>query len=153
VGGNVMQDGRRLGTMRLASVTRSVVDKLYEKLLKVIEVDVDGDTFERERRPTVNHAMKTCRRAWNVVKRRHGSRIPENPFAKMGLESSDRETPTASYGELQAFRAPAMDRPAIARHGRSDRLGMAPARNGVLRQLRDRSLPPKGTAKRGSRLA
>jgi hypothetical protein len=30
-----------------------------------------------------------------------------NPFARMGLQSSDRETPTATYAELQAFRAKA----------------------------------------------
>ncbi len=33
VGDHIMQDGRRLGAMRLASITTSVVDKLYEKLL------------------------------------------------------------------------------------------------------------------------
>jgi hypothetical protein len=32
-----------------------------------------------------------------------------NPFAKMGLESSDRETPTATFEELQAFRAKAVE--------------------------------------------
>ncbi|OAF15161.1 hypothetical protein AYJ54_05545 [Bradyrhizobium centrolobii] len=32
-----------------------------------------------------------------------------NPFAKMGLESSDRETPTANYDELVAFRAKAVE--------------------------------------------
>ena len=53
--------------------------------------------------------MKTCRRAWNIVKRRHGAKVPENPFAQMGLESSDRETPTATYAELQAFRAKAVE--------------------------------------------
>jgi hypothetical protein len=32
-----------------------------------------------------------------------------NPFAKMGLESSDRETPTATYEELVAFRTKAIE--------------------------------------------
>ena len=32
-----------------------------------------------------------------------------NPFAKMGLVSSDRETPTATFAELQAFRAKAVE--------------------------------------------
>jgi hypothetical protein len=32
-----------------------------------------------------------------------------NPFAAMGLESSDRETPTATFAELQAFRAKAVE--------------------------------------------
>ena len=32
-----------------------------------------------------------------------------NPFAQMGLRSSDRETPTATYDELAAFRAKAVE--------------------------------------------
>jgi hypothetical protein len=45
--------------------------------------------------------MKSCRRAWNVVARRHPGKLPlVNPFAQMGLRSSDRETPTATYAEL-----------------------------------------------------
>ena len=32
-----------------------------------------------------------------------------NPFAQMGLQSSDRETPTATYDELQEFRAKAIE--------------------------------------------
>ena len=31
---------------------------------------------ERERRTTVNHAMKSCRRAWNVAARRNPGRLP-----------------------------------------------------------------------------
>jgi hypothetical protein len=34
---------------------------------------------------------------------------PLHPFAAMGLESSDRETPTATFDELQAFRAKAIE--------------------------------------------
>jgi hypothetical protein len=102
VGGYVMKDGRRLGTMPLASITTAVVDALYDKLL----VGKDG----RERRTTINHAMKSCRRAWNVAVRRNPGKVPAvNPFARMGLQSSDRETPTATYTELQAFRAKAVE--------------------------------------------
>jgi hypothetical protein len=108
VGCHVMNDGRRLGTVRLASITTAVVDALYERLLIVKETDADGNLVERERRTTVNHAMKTCRRAWNVVARSHPGKLPlVNPFASMGLQSSDRETPTATFGELQTFRAAA----------------------------------------------
>ena len=65
---------------------------------------------ERERRTTVNHAMKSCRRAWNIAARRNPGKLPlVNPFAKMGLRSSDRETPTATFEELQAFRAKAVE--------------------------------------------
>jgi hypothetical protein len=54
--------------------------------------------------------MKSCRRAWNVALRRQPRKVPLlNPFAKMGLVSSDRETPTATFAELQAFRAKAVE--------------------------------------------
>jgi hypothetical protein len=63
------------------------------------------------RRTTVNHAMKSRQRAWNVAARRNpGSKLPQvNPFAAMGLESPDRETPTATFDELQALRAKAIE--------------------------------------------
>jgi hypothetical protein len=110
VGGYVMKDGRRLGQVRLSAVTTAVTDTLYEKLLTVTETDAAGNVVERERRTTVNHAMKTCRRAWNVAARRNPGKVPlVNPFAKMGLKSSDRETPTATYSDLQAFRAKAVE--------------------------------------------
>jgi hypothetical protein len=54
--------------------------------------------------------MKTCRRAWNVVFRRHPGKVPHvNPFASMGLASSSRQTPTATFDELRAFRAKAKE--------------------------------------------
>jgi hypothetical protein len=94
VGGYRLKDGRRLGQAKLSAITTAIADALYEKLLIVAETDADGNTVERERRTTVNHAMKTCRRAWNVATRRNPGKMPVvNPFAKMGLESSDRETP------------------------------------------------------------
>jgi hypothetical protein len=102
VGQYVMKDGRRLGTVSLAAITTAVTDALYEKLLVA-----DGG---RERRTTINHAMKSCRRAWNVAARRNPDKVPlVNPFSKMGLKSSDRETPTATFEELQAFRAKAIE--------------------------------------------
>jgi hypothetical protein len=110
VGGYVLKDGRRLGTLRLAAIDTSLVDELYGKLLVIKKMDVNGNTVERERRTTVNHAMKTCRRAWNVAARRNPGKLPRvNPFAAMGLESSDRETPTATFAELQVFRAKAIE--------------------------------------------
>ena len=45
-----------------------------------------------------------------MVSRRHPGKLPlVNPFAQMGLRSSDRETPTATYAELQTFRAKAVE--------------------------------------------
>ncbi len=110
VGGYVLKDGRRLGGVRLALVTTAITDTIYEKLLVVTKKDADGNMVERERRTTVNHAMKTCRRAWNVAARRNPGKLPlVNPFSKMGLRSSDRETPTATYTELHTFRAKAVE--------------------------------------------
>src|SRR5262249_50036957 len=110
VGGFLLSDGRRLGQVRLASVTSDVIDTLYDRLLVIKKTDAAGNVIERERRTTVNHAMKTCRRAWNVAARRHPARVPSiNPFARMGLKSSGRETSTATFAELQAFRAKAVE--------------------------------------------
>jgi hypothetical protein len=109
VGGHVMKDGQRLGTVRLTQITAAVVDQLYDKLLVVRKTDAYGNVIERERRTTVNGSMRACRRAWNVVARSHGKLPHANPFAGMGLESSDRETPPATLAELQAFRAAAKE--------------------------------------------
>jgi hypothetical protein len=110
VGGHVLKDGRRLGEVRLTVINTAVANAVYEKLLFVSETDTDGNTVTRERRTTINHAMKTCRRAWNVAARRNPSKLPTtNPFARMGLKSSDRETPTATFADLQAFRAKAVE--------------------------------------------
>ena len=110
VGRYVLKDGRRLGEARLPAITGGVVDALYEKLLIVRKTDTAGNVIERERRTTVNHAMKSCRRAWNVVARRNPGKVPMvNPFSAMGLISSRRETPTATYAELQAFRSKAVE--------------------------------------------
>jgi len=110
VGGHVLKDGRRLGVLYASLITTAIVDALYEKLLVVKETDAEGNIIERERRTTVNHAMKTCRRAWNVAARRNPGKLPHvNPFSAMGLKSSTRETPTAIFAELQAFRAKAFE--------------------------------------------
>jgi hypothetical protein len=110
VGGHVLKDGRMLGSVRLTAINTAVIDALYEKLLIVKETDAEGNTIERERRTTVNHAMKSCRRAWNIAARRNPGKVPHvNPFAAMGLQSSSRETPTATYTEMEAFRAKAIE--------------------------------------------
>jgi hypothetical protein len=110
VGGYVLKDGRRLGQARLTAITTAVTDAVYEKLLVVTETDAEGNTVERERKTAVNHAMKSCRRAWNIAARRNPGKFPlVNPFAQMGLISSDRETPTATFEELKAFRAKAVE--------------------------------------------
>jgi hypothetical protein len=102
-----LKDGTLLGDRRAAQIDTSITDKLYEALLPL--KDDDGNVIG-ERRTTVNHAMKSCRRAWNICARRNPGKLPlVNPFAQMGLRSSDRETPTATFEELQSFRAKAKE--------------------------------------------
>ena len=111
VGNYRLKDGRRLGQVRLGALDTAVVDDLYDKLLMVREADANGKLVDRERRTSVNNAMKSCRRAWNVGLRRHPRKVPMlNPFAKMGLVSSNRTTPTATFAELQAFCAKAKEK-------------------------------------------
>jgi hypothetical protein len=110
VGSYALKDGRRLGQVRLALITTAIIDSIYEKLLVITKTDAEGNKVQYERRTTINHAMKTCRRAWNVAARRNPAKVPSiNPFARMGLRSSERETPTATFAELQAFRAKAVE--------------------------------------------
>jgi hypothetical protein len=110
VGGYVLQDGTRLGRKRLSAIDTALTDDLYEKLLILRTTDAEGNVVERERRTTINHAMKSCHRAWKVCARRNPGKLPLiNPFAQMGLRSSDRETPTATYDDLIAFRTKAIE--------------------------------------------
>lgn len=107
VGNYILKDKTRLGSRRASLIDTSVTDALYEGLLVV--KDEDGNVIG-ERRTTVNHAMKSCRRAWNICARRNPGKLPlVNPFAQMGLRSSDREAPTATFEELQAFRVKAKE--------------------------------------------
>lgn len=103
VANHLLNDGRRLGTFPVSLIRSNDVDALYETLLTVKKTG-------RKRRTTVNHAMRSLRRAWNVCYRRHPNIVPLiNPFRAMGLEGSSKETPTASLTELQAFRKTAKD--------------------------------------------
>ena len=116
VANHVLKDGRRLGAITLERVDTATVDRLYEKLLFVEEPVTDNDgkpsigadgspiIYRRERRTTVNHAMKSCRRAWNVVKRAHPKHVPNlNPFAAMGLTEGSQPVPEANFEELRLF--------------------------------------------------
>ena len=145
VGGYVMKDGRRLGTVSLAAVTTAVTDALYEKLL----VASDG----RERRTTVNHAMKTCRRAWNVAARRNPGKVPaRQPVRAMGLNHPTARRRPRRYAELQAFRAKAieMGHPSLATAALIG-MGMAATRARHLRHVRRDALSAERTAQCGAR--
>jgi hypothetical protein len=111
VGAFLLKDGRRLGSIKLTSIDTGVVDRLYQKLRYVPVLncngspvlDQNGDPLSRERRTTINHAMKSCRRAWNIACRRNPKNVPrDNPFSRMGLKGSTRLTPTATYADLIA---------------------------------------------------
>jgi hypothetical protein len=101
-----LQEGAgRLGARRLSQFDTAMADDLFAKLLFK---DVKGEKIER--RTTVNHAMKTARTAWNTVSRANPGLFPtKNPFEKMGLTSTNRETPHATFDELKAFRLKALE--------------------------------------------
>jgi hypothetical protein len=96
----VMKDGRRFGTLSLASIQPGVVDRLYERL----KVKADGT----ERTRTAILAMSIAKRAWNVARRDKSDLIPaDNPFAKMDLEYRAKPTRPVTYDELLRFVAAA----------------------------------------------
>jgi hypothetical protein len=112
-----LKDGRRLGDVGLGSIDANIVDALYGKLLPLRDgggrpvplfregipvIGRNGEPVHAERRTTVNHAMKSCRRAWNVAKRGHPKDVPDNPFAHMGLVSHHRTVTAATYTDLVA---------------------------------------------------
>jgi hypothetical protein len=99
-----LKDGRRIGSLAVALITTKMADRLLEKLGSVVEKDADGNEVIRERKTTVNHAMKSCRRAWNVVYRAEPKIVPkENPFSRMGLDESSVPSVNATYEQLKAF--------------------------------------------------
>jgi hypothetical protein len=88
---------------------------IYAKLLVVEESDAEGKPVRRERRRFANAAMAACRRAWFIAQRIEEKKVPEvNPFAKMGVKTrsvgrAPRETPTATWVELETFRMKAVE--------------------------------------------
>jgi len=115
VANHVLKDGSRVGSKKITDFTRGFVDAIYAKLLVVKETDESGNVVLRERRRFANAAMTACRRAWFIGQRAEERFVPEsNPFSKMGLKArkageAPRETPTATWDELVAFRAKAKE--------------------------------------------
>jgi hypothetical protein len=105
-----LKDGSRAGSKQISDFTKAFVDAIYAKLLVVEAEDADGNIVKRERRRFANAAMTACRRAWFVGQRAQETKVPQvNPFARMGLKTRApgqpvRETPTATWDELIAFR-------------------------------------------------
>ncbi len=128
---HVRKSGRRFGEAMLPSIDAAAVDKLYKKLLPLRDeagnpvpqlLDgpsphvTSGEPLYAERRTTVNHAMKSSRTAWNIVRRLHPKYVPAaNPFAEMGLVSRTKPVEAASYGDLLAAiaQADAMGLPSL----------------------------------------
>jgi hypothetical protein len=118
VGDYLLKDGQRFGDVLLASIDGGIVDLLYEKLLPMRDgqgqqlplfrdglpvVTKSGEPVLRERRVVVNHAMKSCRRAWNIGIRRYAAIVPAaNPFARMGLVAAEGKVEAANWKELEA---------------------------------------------------
>ena len=108
-----LKDGSRAGSKQLSDFTKAFVDAIYAKLLIVENEDAHGSLLKRERRRFANAAMVSCRRAWFVGQRAQETKVPAiNPFSRMGLKACApgqpaRETPTATWDELVAFRAAA----------------------------------------------
>lgn len=108
-----LRDGSRAGSKQIVDFTKGFVDAVYAKLLVVEIEDAAGNLVRRERRRFANAAMTACRRAWFVGQRAEEARVPvTNPFSRMGLKTRAsgqpaRQTPTATWDELVAFRATA----------------------------------------------
>jgi len=105
-----LKDGSRAGSKQISDFTKAFVDAIYAKLLVVEDEDADGIIVKRERRRSANAAMTACRRAWFVGQRAQETKVPViNPFSRMGLKTRApgqpaRETPTATWDELVAFK-------------------------------------------------
>ena len=105
-----LKDGSRAGSKQISEFTKAFVDAVYAKLLVVEDKDADGNIVRRERRRFANAAMIACRRAWFVGQRAQEAKVPViNPFSRMDLKARApgqvaRETPTANWEELVAFR-------------------------------------------------
>jgi hypothetical protein len=108
-----LKDGSRAGSKQISDFTKAFVDAVYAKLLVAEDKDADGNIVRRERRRFANAAMTACRRAWFVGQRAQEAHVPViNPFSRLDLKArppgqTARETPTANWEELVAFRAAA----------------------------------------------
>jgi hypothetical protein len=105
-----LKDGSRAGSKQISDFTKRFVDAVYAKLLVVEDQDAEGKIVMRERRRAANASMTACRRAWFVGQRAQEEEVPTiNPFSRMGLKTRAlgqpvRETPTATWNDLVAFR-------------------------------------------------
>jgi hypothetical protein len=135
----ILKDGTRVGDRMCVDFDPPFVDALYDKLAAIPDEKIeeapegikdiardqisfvqpgahyrlpDGTCWRRSgpRRRTTNEAMAYCRRAWNVAHRATPELVPkDNPFAKMDLDHTSKETVPATYDDLLAFEAKAIE--------------------------------------------
>ena len=149
-----LKDGSRAGSKQISDFTKGFVDAVYAKLLVVEDEDADGNIVKRERRRSANAAMTACRRAWFVGQRAQETKVPViNPFSRMGLKTRApgqpaRETPTATWDELVAFRTGREEaRIRLYCDGRVVDLGVVAARGTRIRRLRNLALSAERATK------
>ena len=137
VGGYTLKDGRRLGQASLSAITTAIADLVFEKLVTVQETDADGKTVERERRTTINHAMKSCRRAWNVAARANPGRVPLSqplrPHGAHGRQQSDADSDLSGTPDLPR-QGEGNGIPVAGDRG-AGRVGISPTRGGYFRDV------------------
>jgi hypothetical protein len=96
VSDHMLKDGRRLGSVSLASITPGAADRIYKKL----RTNAEG----KDRNRTAILGMRVCQRAWNVAWRDRPDQVPHaNPFAQMGLSHKPRATKPFSLDLLNRF--------------------------------------------------
>ncbi len=89
-------DGRFFGSLTLSSIQPGTADKLFERLRE----NPKGGLRIR----TAIFAMRACGRAWNVARRAEPRLVPiANPFEKMGLKYSPKQTRLFTYADLVKF--------------------------------------------------
>jgi len=108
-----LKDGRRFGSVSIASIKPATADVLFDKLRIVEEPVLDNErkpivgndgrpvTRLRERTRTAALAMVCCRTAWNWARRDKPEIIPaSNPFAGVDLQYKPTPTRAATHSEL-----------------------------------------------------
>lgn len=97
-----LKTGKRLGETPAKLIDGRAVDAIYEKLM----FDANG----KARRRVTNHVIAVCRKAFNVVMRSNPEWMPVvNPFDGIVLDQSAAETTPATYEQLLAFEAKAVE--------------------------------------------
>jgi integrase len=92
--------GRRFGEMQVESITPGVADRIFDRL----RTKADGTSRNR----SAVLSMVICKTAWNVAWRAEPATIPAvNPFSKMQLQHTAKQTRPVTHEELERFVAAA----------------------------------------------